>query len=434
MASAPPERYVSLLTRRTLALVLAGGRGTRLGHLTRWRAKPAIHFGGKYRLVDFPLSNCVNSGVRRIGVLTQYKAQSLIRHLQLGWGFMRGQFGEFVEILPAQQRIETSWYAGTADAVFQNLDLIRGHDPDFILVLAGDHVYKMDYGPMIAFHVESGADATIGCVEVPLAAASSLGVVTAGEDGTISGFDEKPADPRPAPGRDDVALASMGIYVFDAEFLYGELEDDAGSDDSSHDFGRDLLPSIVERRKVVAHRFTDPETGAQRYWRDVGTPDALWRANIELLDDDPELDLHDQSWPIWTHQRQLPAAKFVFDEVDRRGVAIDSMVSSGAVVAGSTVRRSLLFPAVRVRPQSSVLESVLFPEVEVGRDCVLRRVMVDRGCHIPDGSEIGEDRAADAERFHVTDGGITVVTPEMLGRDRPKVSRASERPPGEAAY
>jgi glucose-1-phosphate adenylyltransferase len=411
-------RFVSRLTRNTLALILAGGRGSRLRNLTQWRSKPAVPFGGKFRIVDFPLSNCINSGIRRIGVLTQYKAHSLILHIQKGWGFLRGEFGEFVELWPAQQRVvESAWYAGTADAVFQNLDIIRNHDPDYVLILAGDHIYKMDYGPMIAQHVELGADMTVGCIEVPLERARGFGVMRVDADNRVREFVEKPAEPPPLPGRDDVALASMGIYVFNRDFLYEQLIKDADSSGSSHDFGKDIIPQVIGRYRVMAHPFRDPKSGEQAYWRDVGTVDAFWEANQELIGVTPPLSLYDDNWPIWTYQEQLPPAKFVFDDDLRRGMAVDSMVSGGCIISGALVRHSLLFSSVRVNSFSTVEDSVVLPNVEIGRHCRIRRAIIDRWCQITEGTVIGHDLAADAARgFHVTEGGLTLVTPDMLGQ------------------
>ena len=416
--SASNPRFVSRLTRNTLALILAGGRGSRLKHLTAWRSKPAVPFGGKFRIVDFPLSNCINSGIRRIGVLTQYKAHSLILHIQKGWGFLRGEFGEFVELWPAQQRVaETSWYAGTADAVFQNLDIIRNHNPDYVLILAGDHVYKMDYGAMIAQHVESGADMTVGCVEVERERALEFGIMTAEADGRVIGFQEKPDVPDTIPGQPDRCLASMGIYVFNRGFLFEQLIKDADTKDSSHDFGKDIIPGVIARYRVMVHRFRDPRSGEQAYWRDVGTLDAFWEANLELIGVTPPLNLYDRDWPIWTYQEQLPPAKFVFDDDDRRGMAVDSMVSGGCVISGSTVRHSLLFSNVRVNSYAYVQDSVFLPDVEIGRSCRIRNTIIDRFCSIPEGSVIGFDAAADRKAgYFVTERGITLVSPEMLGQ------------------
>lgn len=416
-SSQTESRFVSRLTRQTLALILAGGRGTRLKDLTRWRVKPAVPFGGKFRIIDFPLSNCVNSGIRSVSVLTQYKSHSLIRHIQQGWNYLRSDFGEFIEILPAQQRIQESWYSGTADAVYQNLDIIRNHKPHYVLVLAGDHVYKMDYGPMLAHHVEQGADMTVGCLAVPLKEATSFGVMSIDSQLRVTRFDEKPADPQPMPGRSDVALASMGIYVFNTHFLFEQLIKDADNAESSHDFGKDLIPSVIKQHRVSAYLFRPTHPNRPAYWRDVGTIDAFWEANMELVAVTPELNLYDRDWPIWTYQEQLPPAKFVFDDYDRRGMAVDSMVSGGCVISGAVVRHSLLFSSVRVEAKSVVQDCVILPSVEIGSGCRIRRAVIDKGCRIPDGTVIGEDRQADEKRFHVSEGGVVLVTPEMLGQE-----------------
>lgn len=419
-ASGDSGRFVSQLTKQTFALVLAGGRGIRLRQLTDERCKPAVPFAGKFRIIDFTLSNCVNSGIRRIGVATQYKAHSLIRHIQHGWSFLDGRFDEFIELLPAQQQLHEAWYLGTADAVYQNIAILRRHTPRYVLVLAGDHVYKMDYGKMLAFHVKHEADATIGCVEVPLNEARGFGVMKVDDASRVAAFAEKPAQPEAMPGRSDVALASMGIYLFNAGFLYEQLIRDADDPKSKHDFGRDLIPHIISRYRVYAHRFMDSCVGAafggQPYWRDVGTVDAYWRANIELTDLVPELNLYDHTWPIWTHQEQLPPAKFVFDDDQRRGTAVHSLVSGGCIVSGGTVRHSLLFSGVRVNEHSLVEDSVILPGVEIGRNAVIRRAVIDRGCRIPDDMQIGVDAVTDRSRFHVSDQGITLVTPAMLGQ------------------
>jgi len=406
--------------RNAIAIVLAGGRGTRLAQLTDWRAKPAVSFGGTFRIIDFVLSNCVNSGLRRIGVCTQYKAQSLINHLQRGWSFLDGRFDEFIELLPAQQRREPAWYRGTADAVYQNLDLLMRREPWYVLVLGGDHVYKMDYQRMLAEHVESGAELTLACIEVPLAQARSFGVVQVDADGWISGFAEKPPQPQPLPGRPDVALASMGNYVFDAETLYAALSRDAAAPASTRDFGADVIPALLrEGRRLRAHNFRDSCVNMARgqpYWRDVGTVDAYWQANLELTRVVPDLNLYDREWPIWTHQEQLPPAKFVFDDDGRRGVAVDSLITNGCIVSGARVRGSLLSSGVRVAEAASVEDSVLLPHASVGAGALLRRAVIDKYCEVPPGMTIGVDPAADRERFHVTDGGVTLVTPEMLGQ------------------
>jgi glucose-1-phosphate adenylyltransferase len=410
------QRFVSRLTRNTLALILAGGRGSRLKHLTKWRSKPAVPFGGKFRIVDFPLSNCINSGIRRVGVLTQYKAHSLLLHIQRGWSFLRGEFGEFVELLPAQQRIESSWYEGTADAVYQNLDILRSHNPDYVLILAGDHIYKMDYGTMIAEHVESGADMTVGCLTVDLESAKSFGVMTVDSENWVSEFSEKPDQPKPIPGHENLALASMGIYVFNRKFLFEQLIRDADTSQSSHDFGKDIIPTVIEKYRVLAYPFRDSGSGKQAYWRDVGTIDAFWTANLELIGVTPPLNLYDRSWPIWTYQEQLPPAKFVFDDEERRGMAVDSMVSGGCVISGAKVTNSLLFSNVRVNSYSSVKATVVLPDVNIGRNCKINKAVIDRGCDIPEGTIIGEDPEADAERFYVSENGVVLVTPEMLGQ------------------
>ena len=408
-------RFVSLLTRKTLALIMAGGRGTRLKHLTNWRVKPAVPFGGKFRIIDFPLSNCVNSGIRQIGVLTQYKSHSLIQHVQRGWSFLRGEFGEYVEILPAQQRTGETWYSGTADAIYQNIDIIRTHNPDYVLILAGDHVYKMDYGPMIAAHVDKNADVTIGCIEVPIEQAKSFGVMSINDDGRIQEFQEKPEQPQHMPDNPDKALASMGIYVFNSRFLYELLIRDSDSTNSSHDFGKDIIPNVIKKYRANAYLFRNPDTNEIMYWRDVGTVDAFWRANLELIGVTPELNMYDGEWPIWTYQEQYPPAKFVFDDEDRRGMAIDSMVSGGCVISGALVKHSLLFSNVRVNSYSSVHDSVVLPDVVIKRNCKIKNAVIDKGCTIPAKTEIGYDRKADEERFYVTEGGIVLVTPEMLG-------------------
>jgi glucose-1-phosphate adenylyltransferase len=412
-------RFVSLLTKQTVALILAGGRGSRLMQMTDWRAKPSVPFGGKFRIIDFPLSNCLNSGIRRVGVLTQYKAHSLIKHVQRGWGFLRGEFNEFIELLPAQQRIEADWYKGTADAVFQNMDIIRTYDPEFVLILAGDHIYKMDYGEMLACHVKHQADMTVACMEVPLEEARAFGVMAVDENERVIEFVEKPDNPPPMPDRPDRALVSMGIYVFNAKFLYEQLIRDADDKHSEHDFGKNLIPYMVPRYRVVAHSFSDSCVNCEEgrpYWRDVGTVEAFWEANLDLARVTPELNLYDKSWPIWTYQEQLPPAKFVFDSDDRRGQAIDSMVSGGCVISGATVRRSVLFSNVKVNSYAYLEDAVVLPDVLIGRNARLKKVVIDKGCIIPEGLEIGYDHDADARSFHVTPNGVTLVTPEMLGQ------------------
>jgi glucose-1-phosphate adenylyltransferase len=409
-----PRRYLSRLTRGTLAVIMAGGRGERLKHLTEDRCKPATPFGGKFRIIDFALSNCVNSGIRQISVLTQYKAHSLIQHIQRGWGYLRGEFGEFVELIPAQQRRGGDWYQGTADALWQNMDLIRAHRPLHVLVLAGDHIYKMDYGPMIGFHVEKEADITVGVVEVPIDRSREFGVLTVDESNRVLRFQEKPTDPTPIPGRPDTVLASMGIYVFNPRLLERLLRADAEDPNSAHDFGRNIVPDSIDKLRVFAYPFEDVRTKAQNYWRDVGTVDAYYEANMELVQVSPELNIYDEQWPIWTYQEQLPPAKFVFDDDDRRGAAIDSMVSGGCIISGSRVKNSLLFSQVRVHDYSSIDSSVLLPRVRVGERCVIRRAIIDSGTLIPDGMQIGVDPVADAERFYVTESGVVLVTAAML--------------------
>lgn len=410
-------RFVSRLTRDTLALIMAGGRGSRLMQLTQWHSKPAIPFGGKFRIIDFTLSNCMNSGIRRIGVLTQYKAHSLIQHIQKGWGFLRGEFNEFVELMPAQQRIHETWYAGTADAIYQNIDIIRNHKPSYVLILGGDHVYKMDYGPMLAFHVENNADLTIGCIEVPLSEASAFGVMSVNNESRITDFNEKPDHPQPIPGRDDAALVSMGIYIFNTDFLIEQLIRDADTKGSSRDFGKDIVPVAMQRYRTFAYSFREPLKGGNAYWRDVGTVDAYWQANQELIGVTPDLNLYDDKWPIWTYQEQLPPAKFVFNDDKRRGMAVDSMVSGGCVVSGATVQHSLLFSNVRINSYSTVEDSVILPGVEIARHCRIKKAVIDQGCIIPKDMVIGEDPVEDAKRFHVTPNGVTLVVPDMLGQE-----------------
>jgi len=412
------HRFVSRLTRDTMALILAGGRGSRLKNLTDWRAKPAVPFGGKFRIIDFPLSNCINSGIRRVAVLTQYKSHSLIRHIQKGWSFLRGEFGEFVELMPAaQQRAGETWYMGTADAVYQNLNIIRSHAPKYILLLAGDHIYKMDYGPMIAEHVAKNADMTIGCLEVPLDLARSFGVMSVNEEGQIERFAEKPANPEPSPNDPSLALASMGIYVFNAEFLYDQLRHDADLPDSDHDFGKNIIPSIIRSHRVLSYRFRDVQKGEEAYWRDVGTVDSFWEANMELISITPHLNLYDKDWPIWTYQEQLPPAKFVFNNDERRGMAVDSMVSGGCLISGAKVANSLLFSNVKVNSYSELDQAVVLPNVDIGRYCLIKKAVLDKGCIIPPNTNIGYNLAEDAKRFHVSENGIVLVTPQMLGQD-----------------
>ena len=410
-------RFISNLTRNTLALIMAGGRGERLKHLTKWRAKPAVPFGGKFRIIDFPLSNCINSGIRRIGVLTQYKSHSLNLHIQRGWGHLRGEFGEFVELLPAQQRIDATWYAGTADSIYQNLDIIRSHTPEFVLILAGDHIYKMDYGAMLAKHVQSEADITVGCIEVEVDKASAFGVMGVDDNFRIKSFDEKPEKPATIPGKEDESLCSMGIYIFNTDLLFELLIRDADTPTSSHDFGKDIIPYAIQKYHTQAYPFTDTNSGIQSYWRDVGTVDAFWAANLELIGITPELNLYDDEWPIWTSQEQLPPAKFIFDDEQRRGVAIDSMVSGGCIISGARVRHSLLFSNVSVDCYSKIDSSVILPNVTIGKNCRIYHAVIDKGCVIPDGTVIGKDNEQDKERFHVSPNGVVLVTPDMLGQE-----------------
>jgi glucose-1-phosphate adenylyltransferase len=408
------------LPRRAVALVLAGGRGSRLKNLTDTRAKPAVYFGGKFRIVDFALSNCMNSGIRRIGVITQYKSHSLLRHLQRGWAFLKTEMNEFVDLLPAQQRVdEESWYRGTADAVYQNQDILAAYRADYVVVLAGDHIYKQNYALMLADHVALGRECTVGCIEVPIDEAKAFGVMAIDNERRIVDFVEKPPEPPCIPGKPGRALASMGIYIFNARYLYRELERDMADPNSSHDFGKDIIPKMVKAGVAVAHPFELSAVGAKYgtppYWRDVGTIDAYWDANIDLTATDPLLNLYDRDWPIWTYQQQLPPAKFVHNQEDRRGQAIESVVSGGCIVSGS-VFRTVLFSEVRVHSYSAVSWSVLLPGVQVGRHARLTRVVIDRDCHIPDHLVIGEDPVLDAERFYRTESGITLVTRDMLRR------------------
>jgi glucose-1-phosphate adenylyltransferase len=418
-ARASSGRYVSRLTSGTLAVVMAGGRGERLKDLTAHRCKPATPFGGKFRIIDFVLSNCVNSGIRQISILTQYKAQSLIQHVHQGWSYLRGEFGEFVEVIPAQQQIGETWYRGTADAVYQNLDVILSHRPKHVLVLAGDHIYKMDYGPMIAYHVEKGADITVGVVVLPAQESRSFGVLTATEWNRVTKFSEKPVVPDTLPTRPDSILASMGIYVFNTRLLEKLLTEDAANTNSAHDFGRNIIPQAIDTRQVFAYPFQDVKTRAQSYWRDVGTIDAYYEANVELVHVKPELNIYDQEWPIWTYQVHAPPAKFILDEDTRRGMAVNSMVSGGCIISGSQVRGSLLFSDVRIDERSLIEGSVILPHVDIGKGCHISRAIVDEGCQVPDGTQIGVDRQADAQRFEVTETGVVLVTADMLRRLSP---------------
>ncbi|MAR91263.1 MAG: glucose-1-phosphate adenylyltransferase [Pseudomonadota bacterium] len=412
MQGATTSNYATL--KNTLALILAGGSGTRLRSLTRWHSKPAVPFGGKFRTIDFPLSNCINSGIRQISILTQYKSHSLNTHIQRGWSFLRPELGEFVELLPAQQRVRDSWYTGTADAVFQNLDIIDTVHPDYVLILAGDHIYKMNYALMLEQHVASGADITVGCIEVPVKAAREFGVMSVDADNRILEFNEKPAQPKTMPGSSSLSLASMGIYVFPKPLLEELLTADSDLTDSAHDFGKNIIPRAVKSLKVMAYPFRDENTGDTAYWRDVGTIDSYYDANMDLLSVTPQLNLYDQSWPIWTHQEQLPPAKFVFDDDNRRGMAVDSLVSAGCIVSGSKLSHCLLSNNVRVHSYSEIQDAVILPNVDIGRHCRLRRVIIDRDCQIPPGTVIGYDPEKDARQFHVSPNGVVLVSAEML--------------------
>ncbi|GAA0857280.1 glucose-1-phosphate adenylyltransferase [Aliiglaciecola litoralis] len=412
----PSPRYISNLTKDTYALILAGGRGSRLYELTNWRAKPALYFGGKFRIIDFPLSNCINSGIRRVGVVTQYKSHSLIRHLVRGWGHFKKELGESVEILPASQRASDDWYLGTADAVFQNIDIIRDELPKYVMILSGDHIYRMDYGNLIARHAESGAKMTVCCMPVPLEeAAGQFGVMSVDENMRIEGFAEKPEKPNPLPNDATKCLASMGNYVFDTEFLFEQLKRDSETSSSERDFGKDIIPAIIKDHPVYAYAF-DESDQREVYWRDVGTLDSFWMANMELVQPVPALNLYDKRWPIWTYQEQLPPAKFVWEEDNRRGSAINSVVSGGCIISGATVRKTVCFSNVRVHSYSEVEESVVLPDVEIKRNCRIRRAIIDRGCIIPEGMVIGHSKQDDEARgFRVTEKGVVLVTREMLG-------------------
>jgi glucose-1-phosphate adenylyltransferase len=415
------KKRTAPLARDAMAYVLAGGRGSRLMELTDRRAKPAVPFGGKSRIIDFALSNALNSGIRRIGVATQYKAHSLIRHLQRGWNFLRPERNESFDILPASQRVsEDQWYAGTADAVYQNLDIIESHDPKYIVVLAGDHIYKMDYELMLQDHVDSGADVTIGVLEVPRMEATGFGVMHVDEKDRIINFVEKPKDPPAIPGNPNLALASMGIYVFETKYLAELLRKDAATEGSSRDFGKDIIPYVVKNGKAVAHRFAKScvrsDLEKKAYWRDVGTIDAYWEANVDLTDTIPELDLYDNDWPIWTNSEVTPPAKFVHDLEGRRGQAIASLVSGGCIVSGSTIKRALLFTNVRVNSFSSLEDAVCLPRVEIGRNSNLTKVVIDGGVKIPEGLVVGQDPVLDAKRFRRSEGGICLITQPMIDR------------------
>lgn len=415
------EKESQRLAQETMAFVLAGGRGSRLYELTDRRAKPAMYFGGKSRIIDFPLSNAVNSGIRRIGVATQYKAHSLIRHLQRGWSFFRAERNESLDILPASQQMDDeNWYKGTADAVAQNRDIIEGYSPKYIIILAGDHIYKQDYSLMIKHHVESGADVTVGCIEVPRMEARAFGVMKVDTEDRILDFVEKPEDPPAMPNDPDRALASMGIYVFETEYLFKVMAECAAEPGYKHDFGGDVIPKIVREGKAVAHPFsrscvrTDNEDGS--YWRDVGTVDAFWQANIDLTDFDPDLDLYDTAWPIWTYSELTPPAKFIHNEEGRRGHAVSSMVSGGCIISGSQLDRCFLFTGVRTHSYSELNGVVALPYAEINRKARLKNVVIDRGVVIPTGLVVGEDPELDAKRFRRTDKGICLITQPMIDK------------------
>jgi len=420
-----PERRKNQATHRlperAVVLVLAGGRGSRLEQLTDKRAKPAVYFGGKFRIIDFVLSNCINSGFRRIGVVTQYKSHSLLRHLQRGWSFLRGDQNEFIDLLPAQQRVnEEHWYRGTSDAVYQNIDILRSYNPEYVVVLAGDHIYKMDYSLMLRDHVETEASCTVGCIEVPKEEASAFGVMAIDEQRKITAFVEKPADPPTIPGRPETTLASMGIYIFNADYLYQLLKEDLENPGSSHDFGKDIIPRVVSEGGAVAHPFSmscvPAGDGVPSYWRDVGTVDAFWSANLDLASITPELNIYDADWPIWTHQEQLPPAKFVHDSSGNHGMAVNVLVSGGCIVSGSHVALSVLFSNVRVHSFCHIDQAVILPHSEIGEGCRLTKVVIDRGCSIPAGMVIGEDAELDAQRFFRSKTGVVLVTKDMLDK------------------
>jgi glucose-1-phosphate adenylyltransferase len=417
----PKVTYSTPLARSSMAYVLAGGRGTRLYELTEVRSKPAVYFGGKARIIDFALSNALNSGIRRIAVATQYKAHSLIRHLQHGWNFLQPTRNESFDILPASQRVaENQWYAGTADAVFQNIDIVDSYAPEYIVVLAGDHVYKMDYERMLVQHVNEDADVTVGCIEVPLAGATGLGIMHVDADDRIMEFFEKPAQPPEMPDRPGFALASMGIYVFRRDFLHDQLRRDAVDPDSSRDFGRDIIPYLVKHGKAIAHRFVNScvrsRAEAEAYWRDVGTLDAYFESNIDLTDVVPELDVYDRDWPIWTYAKISPPAKFVHDVDGRRGMGISSLVSGGCIVSGSTLRNSLLCDSVHVHSYGDIDRAIILPQVDVARHVRLSNVIIDAGVKIPEGLVVGEDPVLDASRFRRTERGVCLITQPMIDR------------------
>lgn len=416
-----PVMLARQLPLKSVALILAGGRGSRLKDLTATRAKPAVHFGGKFRIIDFALSNCLNSGIRRIGVITQYQSHTLVQHIQRGWSFLNEEMNEFVDLLPAQQRHSTEhWYKGTADAVYQNLDIIRRYEAEYVVILAGDHIYKMDYSRMLVDHVQKGGECSVACLAVPLAEASEFGVIDVGEDYQIKGFLEKPQNPPCIPGQPDMALASMGVYIFNADYLFRLLEEDMSKEESSHDFGKDLLPRITAEGVAWAHPFSmscvTQNAELPPYWRDVGTLDAYWKANLDLASVTPELDMYDRSWPIRTHMEPLPPAKFVQDRSGSHGMTMNSLVAGGCIVSGSVVVNAVLFPRVRVNSFCNIDSTILLPDVNIGRSCRLRKCVIDRACHIPEGMVIGENADEDSRRFYRSEGGVVLVTRAMLAK------------------
>lgn len=416
-----PVMLARQLPLKSVALILAGGRGSRLKDLTATRAKPAVHFGGKFRIIDFALSNCLNSGIRRIGVITQYQSHTLVQHIQRGWSFLNEEMNEFVDLLPAQQRHSTEhWYKGTADAVYQNLDIIRRYEAEYVVILAGDHIYKMDYSRMLVDHVQKGGECSVACLAVPLAEASEFGVIDVGDDYQIKGFLEKPQNPPCIPGQPDMALASMGVYIFNADYLFRLLEEDMSKEESSHDFGKDLLPRITAEGVAWAHPFSmscvTQNAELPPYWRDVGTLDAYWKANLDLASVTPELDMYDRSWPIRTHMEPLPPAKFVQDRSGSHGMTMNSLVAGGCIVSGSVVVNAVLFPRVRVNSFCNIDSTILLPDVNIGRSCRLRKCVIDRACHIPEGMVIGENADEDSRRFYRSEGGVVLVTRAMLAK------------------
>lgn len=423
-------RYVSQLTRNSLALILAGGKGSRLCELTASESKPALHFGGKFRVIDFPLSNCVNSGIRKIGVITQYKAYSLIRHLVQGWGHLNRELGEFVELLPASQQRSANWYQGTADALYQNIDFIREHAPKYVVIMAGDHVYKMDYGDMLAQHVESQADMSISCIELPYKeAANTFGVMQVDHKNRISSFAEKPARPYELDDKPGYSLTSMGNYIFNTEFLIDQLCKDASAKNSQHDFGIDMIPRLITNNHLYAYRFRNKHNAPTPYWRDIGTLDSFWQANMDLTHFVPKLNIYDDEWPIWTHQKQYPPAKFLFNDDTRRGYAVDSMISGGCIVSGAKINHSLLFSNVRVHSYADVNESLLLPQVEIGRNSVINRAIIETGCKIPQNFTVGINQKSDISRgFRLTENGVVLVTKSMLANLNPNNSPTTTVP------